>query len=259
VVTNGVVNTQSGGISTFTFSPSQISAFVQFRRSNFTNGSEPEAQPNTPLSFDVAVSAQGQETRLSQSGLGTLMQDETDTLRQEYVDYRTIYRGSSFTPQRADVVPSLGGRYNTGNYGVQLSRDLDSTFQEILQAYQVSTITFGGVTAALPDTATITVNSGFRNPQRNKAVGSKYPQTSIHMFGGALDLKPVPTWVLINGQRTWANIDQILYPALQQAAATQGTAFAEFNAIPVPLGSDGSLTNSNGTPIPKENHIHVQW
>lgn len=250
------ISTGSDGISTLTLTPSETDGFVSFRKANFTTGSH---TPNPPLAFDVTVQAQGQQATLSQSGLGTLMQDDTDILRQEYVDYGTIYQGASFTPQRSDVVSSLGKGYNGGNYGVQLSKGLDATFQAIQQAYQGSTITFDGVTATLPATAAVSINSGFRNPQRNKIVGSQYPKTSIHMFGGALDLKPVPTWVLIDGKRQWPDIHKVLYPALQQAAATQGRAFAENGATPVPLGSNGSLTNSSGKPVPVEDHIHVQW
>ncbi len=260
VIDSQPVNSDASGNSIFSFSPAQISAFVNFRKAHFTQGSS--GAPNDPLNFEVVATALNQTVTLSKSGVGTLKQDDIDTLRQEYVDYKTIYQGGPYIPQRTDVVPSLGNGYNKGNYDVQLDKNLVSTFQAILQAYQGSTITFGGVTATLPATAQITVNSGYRNPQRNKAAGSIYPQTSIHMFGGALDLKPQATQVFVNGQLQNADINQTLYPALQQAAATQGRAFPEVNAIPVPLGCNGCYlyTDTNGVKqYGTENHIHVQW
>jgi len=245
LLTNQMVNSDASGNSTFSFSPAQIGAFPQFRKSNFTKtGSR---APNQPVNFEVVAQAQGQTVTLSQSGVGTLQQDDIDTLRQEYVDYVTFKTSGPYTPQRSDVVPSLAGNYNGGNYGVQLAVHMDTSFAAILQAYQSATITVNGVTGPMPPAAQLLVKSGYRNPQRNKAIGSKFPQTSHHMFGGALDLKPVPSWVRINGKRVWVDMDQVLFPVLQQAAATQGTAISEIGSKQVDLGTPG------------ENHIHVEW
>jgi len=245
VIDNQTVNSDASGNSTFSFSPAQISAFVNFRKTHFAQ--EGSRAPNDPLDFEVVATALNQTVTLSKSGVGTLEQDDIDTLRQEYVDYRTFKSNASYTPRRSDVAPSLAGNYNGGNYGVQLAVHMDTSFAAILQAYQSATITVNGVSVPMPPAAQLLVKSGYRNPQRNKAIGSKFPQTSHHMFGGALDLKPVPSWVRINGKRVWVDMDQALFPVLQQAAATQGTAIAEIGSKQVNLGTPG------------EDHIHVEW
>ena len=249
-----VQNTDSTGISTFSFSPAAFKSFVQNRSSFWTSGTR---NPNPPIAFEVLaewdLNRQAFVSRLSQTTLGPLLQDEIDTLRQEYVDYRTIYQGGSYIPQRSDVVTSLGKnaplKYNGGNYGVQLAGWSRHRLPDN--------------TAGLPrfddnlwrrhrhdprQSAQISINGGYRNPQYNKAI-SKYPKTSIHMFGGALDLVPEPPRFSSTASlKTVLTSTRFLYPALQQAAAPYGTAFAEYSAIPVPLGCNEchTITNSNG-------------
>jgi hypothetical protein len=232
------------GISTFEFTPSDNEAFVRNRQTTtWTNGS---LKPNPPLGFEVIARAdlQGKalESRLSETGLGLLLQDEIDTLRQEYFDFRTVI------PDRAIVLPSLGPGLNRGIYGVQLSVNMPDHYDGIVRAYAGSSVVVDGQSVQIPAAAAcIVTTSGFRNPRRNVAAGSIYPTSSRHILGRALDLQPVAVPVLVNGRRTVLDLHRVLYPALHRAASTQGSAIAEKGADPVPVGDS------------REDHIHVQW
>jgi hypothetical protein len=229
-------NTDANGVSTFSFNPSKNATFVSFRQSHFATASK---SPNDPLQFEVVARYQSSESRLSQTSVGTLLQDETDTLRQEYVDFKIP------VPARSEIIPSLG-RFNVGNYNVQLSVDLPGHYQAILSDYGGLPITVNGVASAIPAATDFIIHSAFRNPRRNLAAGSVHPN-SRHVYGKAFDLSPPPAAVVITGQRVELSLHGVLYPALNQAASTQGTTLAEHGAAPVPLGN------------PTENHIHVQW
>lgn len=246
------------GISAFSFVPSTNTPLVRDRRTRWTAGSR---APNPAISFEVTakIVLDGEEfkIRLSETNLGPLSQDETDRLRQEYYDYNIA------VPGRGDVVASLGAGYNEGNYGVQLSVDLPGHYSRAVAAYRgrqvsismtVNGQVFNNVPVTIPANAPVTIPSGYRNPQRNRAVGSQFPD-SRHTRGRALDLVPsvvqVMASVTVNGQtvtqRVTLGLHQTLYPALHAAASTVGTAIAEQSATPVPVGDS------------RENHIHVQW
>jgi hypothetical protein len=222
---------------------------VNNRHTQWTKGSY---TANSAISFEVTakVTISGAEiaTHLSDANLGRLSQDETDRLRQEYYDYQIP------VPARSEVVHSLGGAYNGGNYGVQLSVGLDRRYNAIVGAYRGRqvTVTVAGhqYNATIPMDAAVTISSAYRNPQRNKIVGSVYPD-SAHTRGRALDLVPgaVSVTVNINGHATVValSLHQNLYPALRDAAATQGSAISEHGAVQVPVGDT------------TEDHIHVQW
>lgn len=251
--------TNGEGTSTFSFVPSDNSTLVIDRRTRWTTGSR---AANPPIKFEVKakIALEGEEFEVllsEESGQGLLSQDETDRLRQEYYDYNIP------VPGRGEVVASLGARYNQGNYGTQLSVDLPGYYNRAVAAYSGSQVmisvlvngqTFTNVPAAIPVNAPVTISSGYRNPQRNKAVGSLFPD-SRHTRGRALDLVPnvvqVQVQVVVNGQpvtqRVPLSLHQTLYPALYAAAATVGTAIAEQGSTPVAVGD------------PRENHIHVQW
>jgi hypothetical protein len=111
---------------------------------------------------------------LSETSLGQLMQDEVDTLRQEYYDFRAT------VPERAAVIPSLGPGFNRGNYNVQVSVELRERYDRIRAAYAGSTVMVGGKSVQMPETAGTLITSGYRNPQRNVFVGSLYPTSSRH-------------------------------------------------------------------------------
>ncbi len=242
-----VVNTDAGGISTFTFSPSQSAAFVKVRRTQYTSGSR---TPNDPLNFDIVASGQEQQARLSNSGLGTLMQDETDTLRQEYVDFQLT------VPDRSKIVPTIddgtGNQYNVGNYGVQISVALPEHFAAILAAYRTQmTLVNDEVTVPMPASASLTIASGFRNPRRNKAAGSVHNSQgdiSRHVLGSALDLVPDGVSVLINNKQVPLQWDDNLYPALCAAASSLG-----LHVLPEEGCCD--IVDCGTT----EDHTHVDW
>lgn len=247
--TNVVTTADQNGVATFRFTPSNNQALVNDRRTRWTRGS---TTANPAISFEVTAKATiaGVESmvRLSNTTLGPLTQDETDRLRQEYLDYNIP------VPTRDEVVRSLGAGFNQGNYGVQLSVGLPNRYNAILAAYRGSrvTATINGqqYTTTIPNNAVLSISSGYRNPQRNKAIGSMFPD-SKHTRGRALDLVPgaVQVQITVNGQRRTVtlNLHKTLYPALQVAAATQGSAIAEQGATQVPVGDT------------RENHIHVQW
>jgi hypothetical protein len=141
---------------------------------------------------------------------------------------------------------------------VQISEDLMGHFNNVQQAYAASTATVDGETVAFPPEARaiVTVGGGFRNPRLNVAAGSKYPTSSFHTKGRALDLAPLPVSVLVQGRRKTLDLHKVLYPALHRAASTQGPAIAEQGSRVVPVGFCG--TDSSGAHL-CEDHIHVQW
>ncbi len=246
VVTSGVTTTDSSGSTTFTFSPSQNSGFVQFRKSKFTSGSR---TANDPLSFEIVAVAQGQQAKLSTSGLGTLMQDETDTLRQEYVDFQLT------VPPRTQVVPTIddgtGNQYNVGNYDVMVSVALPEHFAAIQAAYRAQATVVNGTTVGIPANASLTIASGYRNPRRNKAAGSEHNtqgNISRHVLGSAFDLVPDGAAVYVNNKRVKLGLYSNLYPALCAATSSLG-----LHTLPE-IGCCTIVDCGTG-----EDHTHVDW
>jgi hypothetical protein len=259
--------TDAAGYSTFSFTPSDNQALVKNRRTTWTNGND---KANSPIAFEVKAVIDSDpevlEATLSKSGLGILWQDDIDRLRQEYFDFK-----ARVIPERDDVVLSLGANYNRGNYAVQLSDQLEERFDNIVSAYRRQTITVAGQQMQMPASASIqvTTGGGFRNPRKN-AIFSKFPATSYHTRGRALDLKPVETAVMVTvaGKTTRVVLDrhEVLFPALQKAASTQGRAIAEQGSQPVPVGCCPCTLKvrdpKTGEMVDKsfcEDHIHVQW
>lgn len=262
--------TDASGLATFSFTPADNAVFAQNRHTAWISGS---AVANPPIGFEVTavVDAQlpPQVATLSQAGLGKLLQDEVDILRQEYFDFDTKYK-----PGRDKVVPSLGKELNSGTYKVQVSISLPEKRDAILAAYRSSTITLEGQPVQIPAVAQVVVG-GFRNPRYN-AIYSKYPKTSWHIIGCALDLSPRQFEVTVNGKRrplTIAELHSQVYPALKRAAATQGNAISEAGAQVVDVGCYNCvmpLQDKNGKPVKDpdgnyvmqtftEDHIHVDW
>jgi hypothetical protein len=239
-------NTDVSGISTFTFSPSQNAHFVHVRQTQYKTGSR---VPNDPLNFEVIAGGASLESRLSQTQLGMLKQDEIDTLRQEYVDFQLTL------PDRSIVVPAIvdasGNNYNVGNYKVQLSVGLPDHFAAILARYRSQTTVVKGQVIPMPANASIIIASGFRNPRRNVAAGSVHNSQgdiSKHVLGRALDLVPAPASVFVNNTQVQLGLYHNLYPALCAASSATGiTVLPEKGCCTiVPCGSN-------------ENHTHVNW
>ena len=257
----------SGSQSVFTFKPSSSSTFVSDRKARFTQGS---FQPNPPIALNVKaelmVNGKSVGTTDLASSLGVFRQHEIEILLQEYIDYGAT--GNNM-PVRSDVIPAIDGPargdisnagYNAGLYNYQLGKDMISTFNKVQAAYQGHSIVgvndqalkLGGMDAIMPTAASFTVESGFRDPQKNRMVGSLFP-FSKHTLGHALDLIPTTpvtvSFIDATGKPQVFNVllHDYLYPSLLKAAKTQGIALTEKGNVPVPVG--------NAT----ENHVHVQW
>jgi hypothetical protein len=151
--------------------------------------------PNAAIKYQVEAELNGGKATYD------LEQDETDIIRQEYIDYGTAYR-----PARSDVVAPSNAAYNVGNYTLIVDNGLDTAWSGTSaefasltqQAAPAPTAPPGGVGApggapggtapapAVPVPA-LSISSGYRNPQRNKAAGS-LTINSRHTQGRALDL-----------------------------------------------------------------------
>ncbi len=268
-----------GGVSTFVFTPSQIDNLVRNRHSQWTQG---RCAPNGAIGFEVTARAtiggQAQVATLTQSGLGPLLQDPIDRLREEYFDYDGVFRdrfGQPIhlsipvrTPTFSEVVPTVPG-YNNGNYAYQLNADLAGHYTQILAAYRgrslLADVTYGGqvhhnVSITIPANAQVFQTSAFRCPQHNRAdrpcgAGSFFPN-SKHVLGRALDLVPSPTMRLPLGSGGSMILCQVstrsLYPVLQAAAESQSETHNAGCEKP------GSSVYVNCTD-PNVWHVHVQW
>ena len=128
--------------------------------------------PNPPVQYQI-------KARITQGGatqeiVEVVTQDERDIIRQEYVDFRTWRTGFTLhIPYRNRIVPPTRAEMR-GNYQLVV----DSAMTALLTATE----------AALG--ARINVSSGWRNPRRNIAAGSKVPNSN-HQHGGAVDMQPV--------------------------------------------------------------------
>ena len=129
-------------------------------------------QPNTAISYVVKCTILGLKKEFN------LEQDEVDILRQEYIDY-----GTTWQPERTEVHEEAG-RWNTGNYNYIASSGEDR-FQEIWDGLQTNYQNLCAQ-AQITDTA-LTFNSCYRNPQRNRAVGSTLINSN-HTIGHAMDI-----------------------------------------------------------------------
>src|SRR6266480_113720 len=233
-------DTDGSGLSSLLYTPDNNPRFLNNRRTRWTAGSR---AANPPIAFEIeaALEQGGIASTLSQTTLGSLEEDEIDTLRQEYVDIQQP------VPARQQVVPSLGAPWNGGNYNVQLDNNLKQHFNAILASYRGRSVTNAGQAITIPADAQLVVSSGYRSPQLNKAIGSVHPE-SLHTRGRALDLEPMPVTVIVGGTPTALGLHEALYPALAGAVSAQSLhPLPEQSAVPVPLGDS------------RENHIHVQW
>lgn len=250
----------ANGISTFSFSPSKNPSLVKNRVDLWTKGSK---AANETIRFEVTatitVNDKDYIAKLSETKLGPLSQDDTDLLRQEYVDYASAYGEAIYgLPKPTIVVGTISSTTNQGNYAKQLSVDIPS-YQERIQAiYQKMTVMYNGKPVPLKN-ALVRINSAFRCPQRNRAVkGAVAPGVptihsagpSQHIFGRAMDLSPFPVMIARNQFVPCT----ILYPALLAAAQEVGEkAYVEFS------GEEGTRQNDSEASNPLVNQVHVQW
>jgi hypothetical protein len=121
---------------------------------------------NPPMQYTVSATIKGSKQFF------ILTQDETDVLRQEYIDH-----GLGFVPSRGECVGHpIDDSFNEGNYRVMIDGGTQEAFDKIASEFQKER--GEGVLAV----------GGFRSPQRNKAVGDL--GSSKHVLGRALDLAP---------------------------------------------------------------------
>jgi Peptidase M15 len=174
-----------------------------------------------------------------------LEQDEADTIRQEYVDYRV------HVPDRSIVVAPTIATYNTGNYSLIVDGGMDThlaaTTAEFARLTQAAAphpapppAAGSGSGSAAPPPApapvpvpAIRVTSGYRNPQRNKDVGSVLP-ASNHVMGHALDLAV-------------AGANATLWARLRNAGGVSATSICEHG----PTQVECNAANVD--------HVHIGW
>jgi hypothetical protein len=241
---SGAVDPSAGPSKELNFTPDATAARAKLRTGSRT--------PNVPVGYIISVvmASNGRP----ESTLEQILQDEKSILRQEYVDFATQPLPANMVgqppdpPARSALMLHLGP-FNTGNYQyVANLADMQARFNNIVSSYRGQPVTVNGQVVQIPQTAGVTLASAYRNPQRNRAIGSVH-LNSLHVLGRALDLIPAtPVTVQVAGHPVHLGIHAHLFPALAAAAATQGTAIAETNAT-----NQVAIGNSD------ENHIHVQW
>src|SRR6267378_1980814 len=140
------------------------------------NASGGSRSANPALGYRVTANLDGQGA-VQASSLVT--QDEVDVLRQEYVDY-----GTAFRPDRKHLGALKHPALNTGNYDVVAEEEV-GTLDALLERVNAEV---NRMLAERRMSATFQfedcVTSGFRNPQRNRAVGS-VAMNSRHVRGRA--------------------------------------------------------------------------
>ena len=173
--------------------------------------------PNDPIQYRVEAQAAGR------TGTFDLTQDETDIIRQEYLDL-----GPRTPPDRTSIVSPTIATYNTGNYSLIVDGGMDNAFNNTETEFQA--LTPAGVAAPQ-----IGVSSGYRNPRRNVAAGSEFPVGSRHVWGTALDL-------------TVPGANATLWTRLRTAGANAG---------------NSSICENGPTQVPctdaNVDHVHIQW
>lgn len=209
--------------SRFTFTPNPVN--------RPTTGSR---VPNDPIIYRVEARAQDLTANFS------LVHDETDKIRQEYIDF-----GATTTPNRSNIVAPANPAFNVGNYSLIIDRGMNTALTNTQREFQTLTNPPPAPGTAPPAPGTpppppvpvpaITVFSGYRNPRRNVAAGSKYPISSRHVWGRALDLGV-------------AGANATLWARLRQAGANAGyTSICEDGPTQKPCND------------PTIDHVHIQW
>jgi len=242
---SGTVDPSAGSSKELRFTPDVSSARATLRAGSRT--------PNVPIGYLISVVLPTSGGR-QESAIEEIQQDEQSILRQEYVDFAaqpvpSAMVGLAPAPPARTALALHQGQFNKGNYRyVTNLPDMQARFNNIVNSYRGRNVIVNGQVVQIPQTAGVILYSAYRNPQRNRAVLSHYLD-SRHVTGRALDLAPVtPVTVHVAGHPVQLAPHVHLFPALAAAAATQGSAIAETNAINVvPVGD------------PNENHIHVQW
>ncbi len=160
---------------------------LEFNPSPINRPTSGSRNPNEAIKYLVTATILGLKTVFE------LEQDEKDILRQEYIDYNITWK-----PTREEVFFENDG-WNTGNYNCIATR-ANNRFSEIwdeLQGNYQSLCSQNNIS-----TDGLTFNSCYRNPQRNRAVGSVLINSN-HTIGHAMDIgiinpKTSLKWILLN-------------------------------------------------------------
>lgn len=196
--------------------------------------------PNDPVGYSIRVEITSPGCEKEE--MVRFEQDEISILRQEYVDYGCA------VPARGDIGTEPVAGMNTGNYGVMVLGELVDRFNRIEANYRGRSVNVGGVSVPIPDNARVRVGSAYRNPQRNRAVGSRF-NCSRHVLSQALDIVPTgPLRVTVGGVDFDLLVHDHLYPTLRDAGATEGAAICE--------DRPGDRVDCGDA---SEDHVHVQW
>lgn len=122
---------------------------------------------NRPIQYTISASSEGAVQYF------ILTQDDTDLLRQEYIDH-----GESTVPSRSECVAHpIDNTFNVGNYNLVIDGGMQAALDKV--ALEFGKESKDGTR----------VLGGFRSPQRNKATGDVHPN-NMHVLGRALDLAP---------------------------------------------------------------------
>jgi len=173
--------------------------------------------PNSPIKYIVTATLLGLNKSFE------LEQDEIDILRQEYIDFNTNWK-----PKRDDIYED-NGRWNTGNYGY-IASQTENVFANLLSQLENNWNT------SYPNIV-INVSSSYRNPRRNKEVGSN-TVNSRHTKGRAMDV-------------TISNPTKTKWVALKQAAND-----TDINGVNAHCDQSGTFVDNR---CEDANHIHIQW
>lgn len=118
----------------------------------------------------------------------TMIQDQRDIIRQEYLNHAQ-FAGGPRVPGRAEIeqvvaTTDFAPAAMPNAYDFAWGQPL-TLAQSVLDAYRTRMVArFGGQASQY----NLTLNSGWRNPERNERVGGVL--ASKHQYGGATDLKP---------------------------------------------------------------------
>jgi Domain of unknown function (DUF4157) len=177
--------------------------------------------PNDPIRYQV-------EARVPNGVIKfyDLTQDETDIIRQEYIDL-----GPVTPPERWEIEAPADPGFNVGNYNLIVDRGMSDAFT----ATEANFIRLMQAAAPGAPVPAITVESGYRNPRRNVAAGSRHPVDSRHVWGSAFDLSV-------------AGATADVWTRLRQAGMDAGyTSICEHDADKVSCND------------PSVNHVHIHW
>ena len=216
----------------------------------------------------------------------TLNQSLRDALRQEYINFGSAwipthgdivdllkpFNTGNYSTDKVVIPVEMGGGGAVPPWGIGISNGFEAKLNAVKAAYRGRPVVVGpdkpealhllnglvgeplvvnGSPVFIPndDQALFRIASAYRNPRRNVAVGSKYPVTSKHVLGRALDLVPLPiSGVKLDGGTVPLLTHRHLFPTLLQAARSVApSSIGEDGATPVPIGDHS------------EDHVHVQW